>query len=211
MRQQLAAMNAARANNRRVSLPGSDPARAARLVEQMENGARGGEPGHRTRGERPAPYVARRDRPAPLPSRQYARAQSTQADRDGRLTDRAKTVLRMLYAWAGRGGVVQLTCNYVAATLHCCRRTILRALDLLEDHGYLQRRPVTRGNLIAGLEIRLSPALLPCYEIARAVSYGGSAGVTSVSPTEGPSIERARFSRALWIGRWGQRRKRTPS
>ena len=118
----------------------------------------------KVRGPRAAP-VARLQRPAPRPSRQYAGRMSSTVFRDRRLSPRAASLAALLVAQAGNGLTAMVTRTYLARTLQVSTRTIARLLSDLEHCGYIQRRHRVgpRGEVV-GLAIELCDSLLPYFE-----------------------------------------------
>src|SRR3954452_12893769 len=65
----------------------------------------------------PPKPLARQNRPAPAPSRQFVRAMATQVARDRRLSPSATCLVVLLVAVAGKGSHVDLTRGYLSARL----------------------------------------------------------------------------------------------
>src|SRR5215208_6190299 len=123
----------------------------------------------------PPKPLARQNRPAPAPSRQFLRAMSTQVARDRRLSPSATGLAVLLVAVAGKGGHVDLTRGYLAARLGVSERTVARLLAQLRALGYIvTRQTIGAYGETTGLRVALLDPLLPYWE-----------GVTEPSPLQG--------------------------
>src|SRR4051812_25639449 len=113
----------------------------------------------------PPKPLARQNRPAPAPSRQFLRAMSTQVARDRRLSPSAVSLAVLLVAVAGKGSHVDLTRGYLSAKLGVSERTVARLLAQLRALGYIATRQTmgTRGET-TGLRVALLDPLLPFWE-----------------------------------------------
>src|SRR3954471_6898383 len=70
----------------------------------------------------PPKPLARQNRPAPSPSRQFVRAMSAQVARDRRLSPSATCLVVVLVALAGKGSHMDLTRGYLSARLGVSER-----------------------------------------------------------------------------------------
>ena len=122
----------------------------------------------------PSRPLPRQLRPAPRPSRQYARELSTQVARDRRLSPRCAALAAVLVAQAGKGTLATISRRYLAMVLQVSTRTVARLLAELRAYGYIAttHRLGTLGQTI-GLRVELLDPLLPFWE---------REAVTAVSP-----------------------------
>lgn len=150
--------------------------RAKQARQQQQAAAQAG-----PRPERRPP--AREARPAPEPSRQYAKGIATAVARDHRLTKGAGDLAILLVALAGRDGFVDLTKGHLAARLGRSERTIQRWLGDLRELGYIGTLQLVNGRgATTGLRIWLLPRLLPYWQ----------QGATKLSPLQSLIMNRRR-------------------
>lgn len=108
----------------------------------------------------------RSTKPAPRPSRQYARATPTTVIRDTRLTPGARLLAMELRAVCGRDGLAVTTRRYLCHQLGVCMRTLARYLAELRAHAYVATvRVVGESGQTIGLQVECLDPLLPSWEI----------------------------------------------
>lgn len=107
---------------------------------------------------------ARRFRPEPRPSVQYAGHMATTAARDHRLTPQSKALLQVLRARCGNG-IETATCKTTLAhIMGVCTRSIGRYVAELGRFGYIEARARRGANgLYTGLVVRITEKVLPCF------------------------------------------------
>lgn len=84
----------------------------------------------------------RRLRPAPEPTRQYARNLAMDPVQDERLCSGAVRTLLQIRAAAGREGKRVITKAYLARKLRCSTRTVQRHISALREYDYISTEPV---------------------------------------------------------------------
>src|SRR4051794_8972161 len=132
----------------------------------------------------PPKPLARQNRPAPTPSRQFVRAMSTQVARDRRLSPSATCLVVLLVAVAGKGSHVDLTRGYLSARLGVSERTVARLLAQLRSLGYIAtRQTIGAYGETTGLRVQLLDPLLPFWE-------GGPPSANQEGVTEPSRLQR---------------------
>jgi hypothetical protein len=149
----------------------------------------------RTRPIKPAKPGTRSTRPPPRPSRQYARAISTELVRDQRLTQGARNLGVLLRACCGRDGDGRSTRPYLAAQLGVTVRSVARWLAELRSFGYVVAdRATDHTGRTAGLYVIILDPMLPSWERGE--------GDSAVSPLRAKIKDSREDAFASWWRLW---------
>ena len=114
---------------------------------------------------RQAKPASRHNRPAPVESKQFAKAMATQAARDDRLTPQSKSLLQIIVARTGRGRSTDTTKTTLAKIMSRCPRSIQRYIQELIKFGYIRTQTIKsrRTGFYVGMRIWIMNSVLPFF------------------------------------------------
>ncbi len=107
----------------------------------------------------------RHSRSAPRSTKQFAKAMSTEAARDDRLTPQSKALLQVIVARTGKGHSTDTTKTTLGIILNRCPRSVQRYVQELIKFGYIRTQTIKsrRTGFFVGIRIWIMNSVLPFF------------------------------------------------